>query len=111
MADMFVVKSLTGSKATYRKVGLVNGKLIRPAADGGVETVDGSAVVAQLKDLHISTAKPVELQVKIEGKYAHFQWAGSQKNREYGAAFDVLNPWAKQVTPISPEYLSEDEMA
>lgn len=106
----FETVSLTGSKVPYQKVGLFDGKLLRPAANGGVEATPAPEVVEQLAKLHIPTDKPVELRVKIVEGTAHFQWAGPKRNRDYGAAFDVKNPWAKPTAEPS-EYLSEDEMA
>lgn len=106
---MFETKSLTGSKATYFQVGFVNGKLLRP----DTAPIDAPDVAKALANLHIPTDKPVVLQYKLDGDSVHFQWAGPKRNRDYGAAFDVKNPWhaASVKAAVSPEYLSEDEMA
>lgn len=113
MAIQFPTASLTGSKVTYYKVGFVNGMLLRPGADGGVESTPAPKVAEALAKLHIPTSGQVVLQYKMDGSQAHFQWAGPKRNRDYGAAFDVPNPWAnaKPFVAVSPEYLSEDEMA
>lgn len=113
MATQFATKSLTNSGVTYFKVGFMNGMLLRPGEGGGVESTPAPDVAKALKSLGISTVKPIELQYKLEGKSAHFQWKGTKKNRDYGASFDVPNPWAKTIKPaaVTCDYLDESEMA
>lgn len=113
MTTQFATLSLTGSKVTYYKVGFMNGMLLRPGAEGGVESTPAPKVAEALKNLGISTSKPIELQYKMEGTSAHFQWKGAKKNRDYGASFDVKNPWAKPAAKASVacDYLDESEMA
>lgn len=112
MAIQFPTKSLAGSSVVYFKVGFMNGMLLRPGEGGGVESTPAPAVTEALKSLGISTVKPLELQYKMDGSTAHFQWKGAKKNRDYGASFDVPNPWKKAQKPsVSPDYLDESEMA
>lgn len=113
MATQFETKSLTNSGVTYYKVGFMNGMLLRPGEGGGVESTPAPKVAEALKGLGISTVKPLELQYKMDGKTAHFQWKGSKKNRDYGASFDTADPWAKTIKPaaMACDYLDESEMA
>jgi len=110
---MFETKSLAGGNKKYMRVGFVNGMLLRPSAAGGVESTPAPKVAEALKLLSIPTSKPVELQYKMDGDAAHFQWAGPKKNRDYGAAFDVPNPWKNQAdnNAVDLDYLDESEMA
>lgn len=109
---MFTTKSLTGSGITYQKVGYVNGYLLRPSQDGlGVEATAAPKVAEALKTLDVPTDQPVELQYKLDGEAAHFQWQGEERNRKYGAAFDVPNPFVAPTKSAASVYLTEDEMA
>jgi len=108
---MFETHSLTGSKAVYKKVGYWNGALLIPTESGVADVRPAPNVGKALKALGIPQDKPVALQYKIEGPYWHFQWWGAQKNRKYGAAFDVAMDTGASVTVSTDEYLTEDEMS
>lgn len=108
---MFETHSLTGSKAVYKKVGYWNGALLIPTESGVADVRPAPKVGEALKALGIPQDKPVALQYKVEGPYWHFQWHGAEKNREYGAAFDVSMDADTPASVPTDEYLTEDEMS